>query len=298
MFQSGHRERVARAGSYAPPVAFGSNARRSGAIFSVISWLLNSVKPYNFHNICETSRRQTCKKMCSYAMSDQRFDEVFRDTTGCLQPYPYQCRLACGPNASLENSDSLRRGTPCRSQLINIPTGLGKTAAVVITWLWNRLLCPEEAHRATWPRRLVYCLPMRTLVEQTRDNVRQWLLNLDLLWDSGHEHQQRVGLHILMGGEDAEDWDLYPEHEAILIGTQDMLLSRALNRGYGMSRYRWPMHFGLLNNDCLWVMDEVQLMGSGLATACQLEAFRATPSAESSPKGFGSIPRDLTVTWY
>jgi CRISPR-associated endonuclease/helicase Cas3 len=160
--------------------------------------------------------------------------------------------------------------------LINIPTGLGKTAAVVITWLWNRLLCPEEAHRATWPRRLVYCLPMRTLVEQTRDNVRQWLLNLDLLWDSGHEHQQRVGLHILMGGEDAEDWDLYPEHEAILIGTQDMLLSRALNRGYGMSRYRWPIHFGLLNNDCLWVYDEVQLIGSGVPTTSQLESFRRT----------------------
>jgi hypothetical protein len=48
-----------------------------------------------------------------------------------------------------------------------------------------------------------------------------------------------------------------------------MLLSRALNRGYGMSRYRWPMHFGLLNNDCLWVMDEVQLMGSGLTTSLQ-----------------------------
>lgn len=29
----------------------------------------------------------------------------------------------------------------------------------------------------------------------------------------------------------------------------------ALNRGYGMSRYRWPMHCGLLNNDCRWVMD-------------------------------------------
>ena len=41
-----------------------------------------------------------------------------------------------------------------------------------------------------------------------------------------------------------------PKRPAILIGTQDMLLSRALNRGYGMSRYRWPMHFGLLNNDC------------------------------------------------
>ena len=53
-----------------------------------------------------------------------------------------------------------------------------------------------------------------------------------------------------------------------------MLLSRALNRGYGMTRYRWPMHFALLNNDCLWVMDETQLMGAGLTTTAQLQAFR------------------------
>ena len=77
-----------------------------------------------------------------------------------------------------------------------------------------------------------------------------------------------------MGGEDDDDWDLHPENETILIGTQDMLLSRALNRGYAASRARWPMHFGLLNTDCLWVFDEVQLMGSGLATTTQLEAFR------------------------
>jgi hypothetical protein len=32
-----------------------------------------------------------------------------------------------------------------------------------------------------------------------------------------------------MGGEDAGEWDTYPEEKAILIGTQDMLLSRALN---------------------------------------------------------------------
>src|SRR3972149_6857789 len=41
-----------------------------------------------------------------------------------------------------------------------------------------------------------------------------------------------------------------------------------------MSRFRWPMHFGLLNNDCLWVLDEIQLMGTGLATSTQLQAFR------------------------
>ena len=43
-----------------------------------------------------------------------------------------------------------------------------------------------------------------------------------------------------------------------------------------MSRFRWPVQFALLNNDCLWVMDEIQLMGAGLSTTTQLEAFRNT----------------------
>ncbi|MFN8188290.1 MAG: CRISPR-associated helicase Cas3' [Gaiellales bacterium] len=88
------------------------------------------------------------------------------------------------------------------------------------------------------------------------------------------EDPERIAVSVLMGGEEDGGWDLYPERDAILIGTQDMLLSRALNRGYGMSRYRWPMHFGLLNNDCLWVADEVQLLGAGLATTTQMQAFR------------------------
>ena len=49
-----------------------------------------------------------------------------------------------------------------------------------------------------------------------------------------------------------------------------------------MSRYQWPVHFALLHNDSLWVFDEVQLMGAGLATSAQLEAFRrGFPSARS-----------------
>ena len=88
----------------------------------------------------------------------------------------------------------------------------------------------------------------------------------------------------LMEGENAEEWDIYPEREAILVGTQDMLLSRALNRGYAASRARWPIQFGMLHTDCLWVFDEIQLMGAGLATTAQLEAFRRTlPHEESEP---------------
>lgn len=196
-------------------------------------------------------------------MSEARFDSYdafFSRAMGFgtdKGPYPYQRRLA--------TDDEL-------PDLLDVPTGLGKTAAVVLAWLWRRRFHSNGAVRTATPRRLVYCLPMRVLVEQTRDNARKWLdrLGLGALDDNG------VAVTVLMGGEDADEWDLFPERDAIVIGTQDMLLSRALNRGYAMSRYRWPMHFGLLNNDCLWVMDEVQLMGNGLATTAQLQAFRTS----------------------
>jgi len=218
------------------------------------------------------------------------FQQAFqRSRAGSQAPYAYQCRLAGGPQAAADGA--FCHGTSCQSQLINIPTGLGKTAGVVLAWLWNRVCQPDTSARSRWPRRLVYCLPMRTLVEQTEGDVRKWLG--DLLWNGQHaDRPGKVGVHVLMGGEDAGEWDIYPEENAILIGTQDMLLSRALNRGYGMSRYRWPMHFGLLNNDCLWVMDETQLMGPGLGTACQLEAFRT-----GGEQGFGAYGSG-SVTWY
>ena len=161
-------------------------------------------------------------------------------------------------------------GKPPGNHLIRIPTGFGKTLGVLATWVWHRVVRDDD----TWPRRLVWCLPMRVLVEQTRDQVEQSLAALDVLWDGKGDHAAKVGVHLLMGGADSGGWQLYPEHNAVLIGTQDMLLSRAMNRGYAAPRARWPMEFGLLNQDCLWVMDEVQLMDVGLATSAQLQAFR------------------------
>ena len=178
-----------------------------------------------------------------------------------LKPFPYQCRLAENP----------------WPELLDVPTGMGKTAAVVLAWLWKRGWREgkrEAGSDAATPRRLVYCLPMRVLVEQTERNARRWLENLAV---AGIPGENKVSVHLLMGGsEDAKKatWADYPEEDAILIGTQDMLLSRALMRGYGMSRYQWPVQFAWLHNDALWVFDEVQLMGPGLKTSAQLEAFR------------------------
>ena len=169
----------------------------------------------------------------------------------------------------------LAASSDCPDRLIRIPTGFGKTLGVLAAWLWNRV----EHEDPRWPRRLVWCLPMRTLVEQTEDEIRKALERTGRLWTGLDEHAGKVGVHRLMGGADAGEWSLHPEHPAVLIGTQDMLLSRALNRGYASARARWPMEFGLLNHDCLWVLDEVQLMDVGLATSGQLQAFRRQDEA-------------------
>ena len=55
------------------------------------------------------------------------YDQFFHQATEKPFPYSYQCRLACGPNARPEQPESLAGGATCQSQLISIPTGLGKT---------------------------------------------------------------------------------------------------------------------------------------------------------------------------
>ena len=189
-------------------------------------------------------------------MSHIAFNDWFSKLTGHDSPRHWQRELAAS--------------TTCRNRLIRIPTGLGKTEGVLAAWSFH---CLNRVD-AQWPRRLVWCLPMRVLVEQTEQVARQ----LAELIPSPH----RPTINVAMGGEDVGEWFLYPERPAIIIGTQDMLLSRALNRGYASARARWPMEFGLLNHDALWVMDEVQLMDVGLATSAQLQAFRE----EDRRKGF------------
>lgn len=221
------------------------------------------------------------------------FEKFFQRAVGdpTPQPYPYQIKLATEGEAL--------------GQLLNVPTGLGKTAAAILAWIWRRRFAGDAIRKQT-PQRIVYCLPMRVLVEQTRGVAVDWLTRLGLYTDEAKENHSEwsrpegdygefpIAVHLIMGGEEPTDWALWPERDILLIGTQDMLLSRALNRGYAARRQRWPMEFGLLNNDCLWVFDEVQLMGPGLATGLQLEAFRSTTT--DGKEYFGT--ERPCVSWY
>ncbi|GAB4197036.1 MAG: hypothetical protein Kow00105_11150 [Phycisphaeraceae bacterium] len=187
-------------------------------------------------------------------MSD--FKRAFCELTGHDGPYPWQIALG--------------RESTCRNRIIKIPTGLGKTEGIMAAWIWHRFICDNGD--SAWPTRLVWCLPMRVLVEQTVAVVQA-------LADKLPEYI-RPGVYPVMGGVDSGDWFWKPEQPAVLVGTQDMLLSRALNRGYASGRARWPVEYGLLHHDALWVMDEIQLMDVGLATSAQLQTYRDQDQAK------------------
>ncbi|MGH3853664.1 MAG: type I-G CRISPR-associated helicase/endonuclease Cas3g [Pseudonocardiaceae bacterium] len=178
------------------------------------------------------------------------FDELVSAATGGARAYRYQSRLA-------------EQGLP---DVLQVPTGTGKTLAATLPWLYRRVEHPDPVVRQATPRWLVIVLPQRALVEQTVRVVKCWMDNLGL----------DVPVHVLMGGEDAgdRDWKAHPERERIFVGTLDMVLSRLLMRGFAEFRSAWPMSFGLLHAGVQFVFDEVQLMGPGLPTALQLQGLR------------------------
>jgi CRISPR-associated endonuclease/helicase Cas3 len=175
------------------------------------------------------------------------FTDFFRTATDGFTPYDWQLQVAVD-------------GLP---DVLPVPTGLGKTE-IALAWAW-RLLVDKQPE----PLHLVVCLPMRSLVTQTVQRLKSYL---DALKTNKPEID--VAVHQLMGGAIDDEWAGQPDNPWVLVGTQDQLLSRALNRGYAMSRFEWPVHFGMLNNDCRWLIDEVQLMGPGLWTTSQLDWMR------------------------
>src|SRR5215469_6209451 len=119
------------------------------------------------------------------------FDEMFRAATG-FGPHGYQARMA-------------RDGLP---DAVLAPTGAGKTG-IILAWLWRRL---SDEHRDATPRRLIYVLPRRALVEQVANQARTWLANLNRADD--------IALHVVMGGRDESrgDWREDMHRPAIVVG--------------------------------------------------------------------------------
>jgi CRISPR-associated endonuclease/helicase Cas3 len=160
------------------------------------------------------------------------------------QPFPWQEELF-----RRFTNDSIERS-------VDIPTGLGKTAVIAI-WLIAR------SAAATIPRRLVYIVDRRAVVDQAtevantlRDGVERQLESREALMLTGPLPISTLrGQHV-----DNKQWLEDPAAPAIIVGTIDMIGSRLLFEGYGVSRKMRPYHAGLLGADTLFVLDEAHLV--------------------------------------
>lgn len=159
------------------------------------------------------------------------FDEHFKSLTGAV-PFCWQRRLFCDYFAKGDIPSAL-----------DIPTGLGKTSVMVLWYLARKT-------GAALPRRLAYVVDRRAVVDQATtvaDKIRSQ--------DSELRVSTLRGQHV-----DNREWLADPAQSAIIVGTVDMIGSRLLFSGYGVSRKMRPYHAGLLGADTLVVLDEAHLV--------------------------------------
>ena len=128
---------------------------------------------------------------------------------------------------------------------LDIPTGLGKTAVMAIWYLALKA-------GAAVPRRLVYVVDRRAVVDQATTVANG-------IGEKSEDSELRVST---LRGQyvDNREWLADPAAPAIVVGTVDMIGSRLLFSGYGVSRKMRPYHAGLLGADTLVVLDEAHLV--------------------------------------
>lgn len=157
---------------------------------------------------------------------------------------------------------------------LDLPTGLGKTSVIAV-WLLA-LAWGAGKGEIKLPRRLLYVVDRRTVVDQATDiaeTLRQTLRSaqagslaaqirdrLSELCIDPRDPASPLAISTLRGARaDNRDWQADPARPAIIIGTVDMIGSRLLFSGYGVSRRMRPFHAGLLGQDTLLVHDEAHL---------------------------------------
>ena len=122
-----------------------------------------------------------------------------------------------------------------------------------------------RAAGASLPRRLVYVVDRRAVVDQATDFAER--IRKRLQEPALGSVRRELGLagralpiSTLRGQHvDNREWLADPAAPAIIVGTVDMVGSRLLFQGYGVSRRMRPYQAGLMGCDTLVLLDEAHL---------------------------------------
>ena len=198
------------------------------------------------------------------------FNEYFRAVHEA-EPYPWQTRLA----------DVVLDAERWPS-VIDLPTGSGKSAVLDIA-LYALAMKPD-----VFPRRVAFVVDRRIVVDQVceraerlanalnkpQDGAAPALLDVAARLEAlSGESGKALETASLRGGKPMVDdeWTRYPDQPAAIVSTVDMFGSRLLFRGYGTSARMRPIHAALTGNDCLVILDEVQISRAFESTLDELK---------------------------
>lgn len=182
-------------------------------------------------------------------MPNTAFTKLFTALTGTI-PFPWQQSLY---------EDFARGKIP---SMADLPTGLGKTSVVAI-WLITLL-----THADKVPRRLVYVVNRRTVVDQTTVEVERLRERLKDTSDALASLKRLcavpteipLALSTLRGQfADNREWCADPARPAVIVGTVDMIGSGLLFSRYTCGFKTRPHHAALIGQDALLVHDEAHL---------------------------------------
>lgn len=177
--------------------------------------------------------------------------------------------------------------------LCSIPTGLGKTMIIPI-WLL------ALAKGSKLPRRLVYVVNRRTIVDQATDLVNSINHTIQEAGVSSNHKLSQIAKDLkqmnclndtesilsisTLRGElaDNKEWKKSPTKPAIIIGTVDMIGSKLLFSGYGDTRRTRPLHAGILGCDTLFIHDEAHLTPAFGKLLRSIKSFQANHTNQNN----------------
>ncbi len=201
----------------------------------------------------------------------------------------------------------------------DLPTGLGKTSVIAI-WLLALAKRASASMTARYPRRLVYVVNRRTVVDQATAEAEQLRSKLattgglDAVASSLRSLASRPSDNVLaistLRGQFADnaEWRTDPARPAVIVGTVDMIGSRLLFSGYGCGFKSRPLHAGFLGQEALLLHDEAHLEPAfqELITSLESEqerrrdfgklrvmALSATSRADSGHFGLSDADKDV-----
>ncbi len=156
---------------------------------------------------------------------------------------------------------------------VSLPTGTGKTSIMAIWLLAFAEKLPVDSRQNPIPRRLIWVVNRRVVVDQATNEAEQLRQRLNdpaieelepirsaLRKLSAGNSDEFLGISTLRGQfEDNAEWRNDPSRPAVIVGTVDMIGSRLLFSGYGAGFKTKPLHAGFLGQDALLVHDEAHL---------------------------------------